>query len=738
MNVEGPRMRDQIAPVLALLKDREDDLNAALRVLHRRRGIVIGTVVTVTVLTLLLVLQITPRYTASTVLMLNTRGTNVVNIASVITGLPPDPAVIQSEVDVLRSRALAGRVIESLGIMDDPEFNKDLRPPGPLEIINPMTWLPPSWREAIIGAPVRSPELSRAVAESEVADAFLKRLSVTNDPRSYTIAVEFESRDPEKAMRIANAVAEAYIAEQLETKLRTTRRANAWLSERLDELRDRMRRSEEAVQDFRAKMQLVETTGQTLANQQLSELNSQLVLTRVERARIEAQLAQLRTLDAAGRLQEAPEVIGSPMIQRLREQEVNIQRRAADVGAESKARIEAELGAVRQAIATEMRRIIDSLANAAEAVRAREAILNEYIDGLRRQVMEQGKAQIRLAELQRNADADRNLFETFLVRTKETGDNEYQEPDARIISAAELPTRPSFPKVLPITGGAFLASIFLGIALAFTVERLQHGFRSSEQVEQMTGLPVLRAVPLLSAAMRGRAPAYDYVLNEPTSAYAEALQAIRTALHFSRPDAPPRTLLVTSATAGEGKSTLALSLARMAARSGQKVLLADCDLRRSGMAKALGLSTKATMEDLLLGVAPMADVIQVDTRSGLRVIAARPGAAQPTDLLSSDAMRQVVRDAGRDYDLVILDSPPVTLVSDAVILSGLADATLFLIRSETTPREAVIAGLQQLRRSGGTIVGAVLNMARLHRHGRYGYGYGDDAYYGTGSRRAGG
>ncbi len=742
MNVEAPRIRDQMAPVLTLLREREDELLAALHVLRRRKSIVIGTVVGVTVAALLLVLQITPRYTANAVLMLNARSPNVVNIASVIAGLPLDSSVVKSEVDVLQSRALAGKVIQALGLMEDPEFNLDLRGPSPVTVFNPLNWIPKGWRDVLTGAPaLQSPELIRAVAESEVADAFLRRLEVANDPRSYTIGIGFESRDPEKAMRIANTVADAYLAEQLETKLRTTRRANAWLSDRLAELRDRMRQSEQAVQDFRVKTQLVETTGQSLANQQLSELNSQLVLTRVERARIEAQLSQLRTLEATGRIQAAPEIVGSSMIMRLREQEVNIERRATDIGGTNdagvrKARIEAELATVRQAIEDEGRRIIESLRNAAEAVRARETLLSGYIDALRNEVMDQERAQLRLAELQREADADRNLFETFLIRTKETGDNEYQEPDARIISAAELPTRPSFPKVVPIVGAVFAASAFLGIFLAFAADRLQYGFRSPDQVEHLTGLPLLRAIPALSASAAGKAPPFQYVLEEPTSAYAEAVQAIRTALHFSRPDAPVRTVLVTSGTSAEGKSTIAISLARMAARSGQKVLLADCDLRRPSIAGALGLATTITMEDLLLGRASLSDAIQRDEASGLHVIPARSGATQPLDLLGSQRMRDSLRDLAQSYDLIVVDSPPVTLVSDAMVVAGLADTTLYLIRWEATPRDVALAGIQQLRRAGADIVGVVLNLARPGRHGGYGYGYGDAAYYGAASKRA--
>jgi capsular exopolysaccharide synthesis family protein len=347
--------------------------------------------------------------------------------------------------------------------------------------------------------------------------------------------------------------------------------------------------------------------------------------------------------------------------------------------------------------------------------------------------MQQEQAELRLAELQREADADRNLFETFLIRTKETGGNEYQEADARVISAAELPTRPSFPKVVPMVGAAFAASLCLGVFLAFGVDRLQNGFRSPQQVERLTGLPVLRTVPALAGSVMGKTPPFQYVLNEPTSAYAEALQAVRTALHFSRPDAPPRTLLVTSGTSAEGKSTLAISLARMAARSGQKVLLADCDLRRPSIAQALKLSTLTAMEDVLTGRATISNAVTRDEATGLHIIPARSSESQPLDLLSSDRMRDFLREAAKTYDFVVIDSPPASLVSDALVLSELVDTTLYLIRWEATPRDVALAGVEQLRRAGAKIVGAVLNLAKLDRHG--GYGYGDTTYYASASKK---
>src|SRR5262249_34040358 len=262
-------------------------------------------------------------------------------------------------------------------------------------------------------------------------------------------------------------------------------------------------------------------------------------------------------------------------------------------------------------------------------------------------------------------------------------------------------------------------------------ESLQSGFRFPEEVERLTDTKVLRIVPDLPG--NGRLKPHDLVLREPNSTFAEALQAIRTNLRFATAGGPPRVILLTSGTAGEATSTLALSRARLAARAGQRAVLIDADMRRPTVATLMKLRPAKGLEDVLSGQATLAEVVVKDEETGFEMIPSRAGASQPQDLLSGPRMSELIHGLRQAHDLVIIDSPPVTFVSDAVIMSGLADFTLYLIRWEATPRETAQAGLMQLRRSGVGAVGVVMTRARLRRHEAYGYGT-DTGSYGTAPR----
>jgi capsular exopolysaccharide synthesis family protein len=358
------------------------------------------------------------------------------------------------------------------------------------------------------------------------------------------------------------------------------------------------------------------------------------------------------------------------------------------------------------------------------AARARVQALKDALAQAQQTNDVQNTAGVQLRELQREADANKALYENFLNRFKQTtAEQDIQQADARRISTALPPGGPSYPNKPLFVEFAAMLSLGFGILLAFALEWLDNGFRSTNQLEHIAGIGTLGLVPATSGSVLPQ----DIILEEPVSQYSESIRSVRTALRYSDVDNPPKIILVTSSIPSEGKTILSLSLARSVARSGGKALLIDCDLRRPGVSKLLKATEGPTLLDLFSGTGTPESVIQVERTSTMHYVAAKAGTTNPQDLLGSQQMRSFLDRMRSHYDLIVIDSPPVLAVSDSVILSHVVDRTVFVIRWETTPRAVALGALKTLRTNGGPIAGAVLSRVNVKKHAAF--GYGDSAYH---------
>ena len=368
--------------------------------------------------------------------------------------------------------------------------------------------------------------------------------------------------------------------------------------------------------------------------------------------------------------------------------------------------------------------------------RIREQTLDRNLENLKAEAAKLNTFQGRLRVLEREAAANRTLFDTFLSRWKETGgQEEIQHADARIISHAEVPARPVSPRKVRIVGVALGFSVFLGIFLVYLIEELDSGFRSSEQIESMTGYGVLSLVPLLTRLRLKRNQPVMYAMDKPTSSFAEALRTLYTGILLSNVDTTPKSLLITSSLPEEGKTVISAAMARLLARSGRKVLLIDADLRRGQIAKVLDLPNEYGLVEILgRRQHSLDEVVQQDGVSGLHVLTTGGTVVpNPPDLLDSDRMRALLSEAGEAYDLIVIDSPPVRLVSDTRILSHLVDKTVFVIRWAKTRREVATLGIKQIVEAGASVAGVVLSIVDVPKNARY--GYADSGYYYGSSRK---
>lgn len=730
-------------------RDSDEWVRGFFERLRRGKSIILAVVALGALVALLFVWQATPRYSATAMVLLGVPKQHVVDVEEVLQGIRTDRSTMESEVKVLRSRSLVAKVVDKLGLVEEPAYNPRLRPPrrSLLSLVNPLNWIPQGWRSALGGrdaAPEQPPseaERARRIRQA-VVSAVRGSLTARIEGRSRVIAITARSTDPKLAAAVANTLSDLYLVEQLETKFEATQRASDWLNTRVDELREQVEASELAVEDYRRLHGLVQSNDTTLTEQQISGATNQLISARAKTAEAEARLRQIRSLLETGGVESASDVLASPTVQKLREQETDIARRVAEMGTVYGPRhpnminVRAELDEARDNLDAAARKIVNSLENELEVARIRESTLEGDLDRFKSEAERLNAAQGGLRVLEREAAANRMLFDTLLSRWKETGrQDEIQYADARIISRAAEPRAPSSPRTFRILTAALVISLVLGILLVYLLEHLDSGFRGAEQVESLTGLGVLSVIPI---ARLSNPEVVDYLLEKPTSGFTEAFRTLHTSLQLTTGEGADKVTLVTSSIPEEGKTTVSVGLARTLAKGGSRVLLIDGDLRRRQVATLLGLSSKVDgLIDLLLSEGKaLSDVLQRDEKGGIDVICSgHQSASNSADLLRSQHLKNLIAACKDQYDHVIIDSPPTQMLSDSRVLAELVDQTVFVIRWVSTRREIAMSALKHLAKAGPNTVGLVLNRVDARRSARYGY-YNYAYGYGYGYGRA--
>jgi exopolysaccharide transport family protein len=647
-----------------------------------------------------------------------------------LSGLSVDIATVQTEIEILRSASLLGRVVDKLGLDVDQEYGAAA--PG---LASLAVW---QLRTAYAELFSQSPNASgQSNARARAIATLIQNVQIATRGRSYVIGVSVDSADPAKAKRIVETISDFYLVDQLQAKLDANKRATEFFNERLDELKRNVEAAERAVAAFREKSGLTIGKDTTIASQSLSELNTQLIQARAQRADRESRLIALQQAARnPATLGGVTEVLANPLISSLRAQEAEVARRIGDLNqryGESHPRLlqaRAEQGQIQGRIAAEVAKIIGSVQGDAEAARAKEKQLEEQMGQLERLAGGLGQNEVELRQLDREAQSTRAVYEDFLKRFKELREQQdLQQADARILSPATTAPAVVFPRYVLIMSLALVGGLVLGIALVALMERLDGGFRTGEQIERLTGRPLIGMIPALSRLTLGKLLPANFAVEKPSSSYAEALRSAYTAINLGMLDKAPKVILVTSSLPQEGKSTFVCSLAALLARSnpGKKIIVIDGDLRRSSVLKSLKVqATGGTIDEYLLGAKSLQEVIGQDPASGLYYIPARSNTPNSAEILDSQAMRQFVKLLSESFDLVLIDSPPIMAVSDARITAKLADYVIFLIRWETTTRELAVNALKLLQETYRH-VGVVLSQVNVRRHSRY--GYGDYGYY---------
>lgn len=639
-----------------------------------------------------------PRFSATSVVVLESRETEVIGLESVLGGLGRDSSVVKTEVEVLRGRTLMGRVADELSLAEDPEFNSALRPKG----------LVARAKEFVFGAKPTQTDPRRR--RDRVVSALLGSVTISNVPQSLVFQIAVESGSAEKSAKIADTIARLYIDDQVQVKFDATQRAAEWLSGQVADLKAELEDAEEAIRKFQSETSVIDATVLSALDRQLKDTRERRAATEERAANLAAQreaLEQATTADAATAVFDEPQLN-------------DLAFDAAQGGAEAALAYEARLDYLERRLDHDLRR----LRGQAGSLAAAELTLAADIE-------RQSQELIELDQMVREAEAGKLLYEHFQTRMKEAiAQQGIQQADSRVLSHAVRPSVPSAPRGSLILAMATVLGLVLGCALVLGREIFASGIRTANDLEALTGRAVLGQVPV--APERERSKVVSYLSQNPTSAMAEAVRNLRTSILLSDIDKAPRTIAVTSSVPGEGKTTLSLALAQNLSMMGKKVLLIEGDIRRRTFKRHLKLSGKRGLVAALSGAARIEDVAQPVPGLG-DVILGEKAPTNAADLFSSEAFSRLLAEARKSYDIILVDTPPVLVVPDARVIAPHVDATVFVVHWDRTSTVQVQEGLRMLDMPNIRVAGLVLSQIDPGRMRRYGYGdrYGAYAAYGS-------
>jgi len=680
----------------------------------------------------------TPRYTAIAQVLLEPQGEKAGGRDAILTDQRLDTGEIESQMAIIRSSVFLRRVVEREHLIDDAEFGSSPPKPGSSSVGDLRAYISSSGDKS--GAqPAKSQSSSAEMASS--VEALKNALTVIRVGQGYILNVSVTSVDPVRAARLANATADAYIVDKLDARFEAAKRASGWLSDRLVDLRKQLRQSEEAVATFRAEHGIPVTTNITLNQQQLSDLNARLVAAKAEMAEKKARVDILESIEAkGGSVLSLPDTVANAgTLPSLQAQLAAISQREAELSSRYSnnhpllVNVRAERRDVERAIKSEAERIAGSMRNEYVLAKAKVDALEKSLQQVTGQSGDDESA-IKLRELERTAVVNKTLFEDFLQRAKITEEQSTFEPrDARVISAALPPGAPSYP----LRGRTFLIALFLGLLVgtggAYAKERLNSGFTTPRQVEEILELPLLASVSQLNErdlTVDGKVLSIPmHPIMRPLSRFSESMRALRNGIQMADVDHPPKVLQLTSTVPSEGKTTIGMSLASSVATSGLKVLFIDADLRHPSASRILGLYKEKGLVDLLLGQANTQDVVRYQESSKIWVLCAGSRTQNPADLLGSERLKTLMENFRKDFDFVILDTPPVGPVVDPVVVSNIVDKILYVVKWGATAREMVQHAIEQLPHSK-KVAGIVFNNVDEQLAKKYGkYAYAN--YYGS-------
>ena len=657
-------------------------------------------------------------YTTETVIVVEQRPQGV-DLGAVLSRIPTDSQAVLTEAEALRSRALIQRTINQLDLLTNPEFNP--------RIIRQDGSLRSRWREtkasvfAFIDTllPRHAGPSAGDPVLNEATEIFLKRLQVMPVGRSQVLKATFTSESPELASETLNVLVGFYLANQMENRVAVPTKVGDFLKGELDKLQAKVRESNEAVERYRNQAMLqqgiVQGRETLLYTQELSQANSELIAVRLKLQEAASRLNEIRSNPDS-----FPDVLASPPIQELRKQlSLLKQSRSQMITTYGRAypnlrEVEASIVDAERRMKADVVNVVRSIASEVAVLTTREAQLVQTVANSKEQMQNAGNARVNLASLEQEAEANRSILSAFRTQYNQlTSQRALQIADSYVLARAEIPTQTSFPPLLPFLELAFFVSVALSTVCALLLERTGETIRSSQEVQPLLTAWSLGVIPKLPA----RTALHTQVIDSPQSQFTESIRSILS--RFMALRNLGRAILIASAQPREGRTSLAIAMARLAALSGRRAILIDCDLRRPALHSAFGTKIGPGLTDLLQNRLELNDVLRRDTLTPLDYITGGQLAPHAANLLCLPEMYQLLAKLRTEYDLIILDSPPSATVADTSFIAQLVDECLFVVSWNKTPWKLVREQMDELSRHDCAVTGVVLNEVDMLEHSKY-------------------
>ena len=665
-------------------------------------------------------------YTATARLLIEPEH-RVVEIDSVVDGIGSDSATIETQLNILKTNGfLESFVAEkwSADVFESHALNELLLVKGP-----------PADSTTVLDAQYNETDHPAAIGAiiTQKAATLSDGLSVAQEGRSFIINLAYTSKDPLEAAKTANDLAKYYIEDQVDTRKEITGDASDFLNERLEELEAELIKAEEAVHNYSATSRLNSPGKFSVTDERLADIVSLLVETRALRVEREARLDYLRKIKRrGGDLGSLTEVRDSPYMASLWNEESQLRIQEAELKHELGANhprivtLEQEQSALRARMNAEVGKIIGNMSNEVQVLVKREHSLEldmEELSGQAHKSLELSDyAAIRLRVLEGKAETSRRIYEEFLIRLKETRQQEAMvRANTRIVSSAKTPSTPSSGSPLRFMLLGLVGSSGLGLGLAYLLESANRRFRTGKDVSQFLGIPNIGLVPYLSLKARSKRKLHEYLEEKPASHFTEAFRSTFTQLIIGyESDDPPKVIQVTSTLPNEGKTTFAVSFATMLALDNKKTLLIDLDLRNPSVCREIDLTSYRSLASYLQGQSAFEDSMLAKQDTGCHVIGARSPMKDPGKAIRSEQLLSLMREMKDRYDYIIIDGPPSLGLSDSKALLSMVDALVFVVRWNFTTVDQATEAIDELKLCKAKIAGTILTQVDMKRLKRYG------------------